>query len=69
MVRAVDHGEDGRVAVSRCSPDPTLERLWLALDVEIHDFLDGVTVADLVAGELPGWARQLAARGQARVGR
>ena len=42
--------------------EPTLEQLWMALDAEIDDFLDGVSIADLVAGQLPGWAAQLANR-------
>lgn len=46
-------------AVSCTLLDPVLEQLWCALDVEIQDFLDAITIADLVTGELPAWARQL----------
>ena len=56
-----DRGEDG------VEVEPALAQLWTALDAEIDDFLDGVSIADLVAGQLPGWAAQLANRGSLRT--
>ena len=52
-------GSASRSDDDRAASDlPCLDQLWLALDVEIQDFLDGVTIADLVAGELPTWAAE-----------
>ena len=42
-------------AAEELEVEPILQELWMTLDAEIDSYLNGVSIADLVAGQLPGW--------------
>ena len=71
MIRAVDgplaavHG-DAPETVSYLGPAARLDDVWIAVRASLRDVLEGVTLADLVAGKLPPRIEKLAASPEAR---
>ena len=50
---AVLSSDSSQLPEQRPASADTLDAVWLALEAETHDFLSGVTIADLASGRLP----------------